>query len=40
MGAIMSLGVATSNSVLVVSFARDNLLRGLDAAGPPRWTPE
>lgn len=31
MGAIMSLGVATANSVLVVSFARDNLQRGMDA---------
>jgi len=30
MGAIMSLGVATANSVLVVSFARDNLLQGID----------
>ena len=30
MGAIMSLGVATANSVLVISFARDNLQRGLD----------
>jgi multidrug efflux pump subunit AcrB len=29
MGAIMSLGVATSNAVLVVSFARENLLRGM-----------
>jgi multidrug efflux pump subunit AcrB len=29
MGAVMSLGVATANSVLVVSFARDNLLRGM-----------
>jgi multidrug efflux pump subunit AcrB len=29
MGAIMSLGVATANSVLVVSFARENLHRGL-----------
>jgi multidrug efflux pump subunit AcrB len=29
MGAIMSLGVATANSVLVVSFARDNLMRGM-----------
>ncbi len=28
MGAIMSLGVATSNSVLVVTFARDNLQLG------------
>ena len=31
MGAIMSLGVATANSVLVVSFARDNLLRGMNS---------
>ena len=30
MGAIMSLGVATANSVLVVSFARENLSRGLN----------
>ncbi|GAO01480.1 efflux RND transporter permease subunit [Anaeromyxobacter sp. PSR-1] len=30
MGAIMSLGVATANSVLVVSFARASLRRGLD----------
>jgi len=30
MGAIMSLGVATANSVLVVSFARDNLMRGMN----------
>ncbi|HXU75296.1 MAG TPA: efflux RND transporter permease subunit, partial [Methylomirabilota bacterium] len=30
MGAIMSLGVATANSVLVVSFARDNLQQGID----------
>jgi multidrug efflux pump subunit AcrB len=29
MGAIMSLGVATANSVLVVSFARERLNRGL-----------
>ena len=29
MGAIMSLGVATSNSVLVVSFARTSLRSGL-----------
>lgn len=29
MGAIMSLGVATANSVLVVSFARDAMHRGL-----------
>jgi len=31
MGAIMSMGVATANSVLVVSFARENLHRGLDS---------
>ena len=30
MGAIMCLGVATANSVLVVTFARENLRRGLD----------
>ena len=30
MGAIMSLGVATANSVLVVTFARNNLRRGVD----------
>ena len=30
MGAIMSLGVATANSVLVVSFARENLHHGLN----------
>jgi multidrug efflux pump subunit AcrB len=30
MGTIMSMGVATANSVLVVTFARENLLRGLD----------
>ena len=31
MGAIMCLGVATANAVLVVSFARDNLRRGMDS---------
>jgi multidrug efflux pump subunit AcrB len=30
MGAIMSMGVATANSVLVVSFARENLQRGME----------
>ena len=30
MGAIMSLGVATANSVLVVTFARNSLHRGID----------
>lgn len=30
MGAIMSMGVATANSVLVVTFARENMNRGLD----------
>jgi multidrug efflux pump subunit AcrB len=29
MGAIMSMGVATANSVLVVSFARENLNKGM-----------
>ena len=32
MGAIMSLGVATANSVLVVTFARENMLRGAEPA--------
>jgi multidrug efflux pump subunit AcrB len=31
-GAIMCLGVATANSILVVSFARERLTQGLDAA--------
>jgi multidrug efflux pump subunit AcrB len=31
MGAIMSLGVATANSVLVVTFARNTLLQGKDS---------
>jgi len=31
MGTIMSVGVATANAVLVVSFAREALARGLDA---------
>jgi multidrug efflux pump subunit AcrB len=45
MGAIMSLGVATANSVLVVSFARNALLTGADpvsaawAAGVSRLRP-
>jgi multidrug efflux pump subunit AcrB len=30
MGAIMSMGVATANSVLVVTFARENLHRGME----------
>ena len=30
MGAIMSLGVAAANSVLVVTFARNDLLKGMD----------
>ncbi len=30
MGAIMSMGVATANSVLVVTFARENLMHGHD----------
>ena len=36
MGAIMSLGVATANSVLVVTFARDNLRRGMDPLAAAR----
>jgi len=36
MGAIMSLGVATANSVLVVSFARNNLLQGIDPLASAR----
>ncbi len=32
MGAIMSLGVATANSVLVISFARERLASGIPAA--------
>jgi len=36
MGAIMCLGVATANSVLVVTFARNNLQQGL-AAPKAAW---
>ena len=32
MGAIMCLGVATANSVLVVSFAREKILEGMEPA--------
>jgi multidrug efflux pump subunit AcrB len=44
-GAIMCMGVATANSVLVVSFARERLAQGLDAisaamdAGATRFRP-
>jgi multidrug efflux pump subunit AcrB len=31
-GAIMSMGIATANSVLLVSFAREGMSEGLDAA--------
>ncbi len=31
-GAIMCMGIATANSILLVSFAREGLARGLDAA--------
>ncbi|HEY6357816.1 MAG TPA: efflux RND transporter permease subunit, partial [Vicinamibacterales bacterium] len=31
-GAIMCMGIATANSILVVSFAREGLARGLDAS--------
>lgn len=30
-GAILSLGVATANSVLVIAFAREQMQRGLDS---------
>jgi multidrug efflux pump subunit AcrB len=30
-GAIMCMGIATANSILLVSFAREGLARGLDA---------
>ncbi|MHC1744166.1 MAG: efflux RND transporter permease subunit [Syntrophobacteraceae bacterium] len=36
MGAIMSLGVGTANSVLVVSFARSNLQQGMDPTASAR----
>ncbi|MBN9509303.1 MAG: efflux RND transporter permease subunit [Alphaproteobacteria bacterium] len=32
-GAIMCMGVATANSILIVSFAREQLAHGLDATG-------
>ena len=32
-GAIMCMGIATANSILLVSFAREGLAQGLDAAG-------
>jgi multidrug efflux pump subunit AcrB len=32
-GAIMCMGIATANSILLVSFAREGLERGLDSAG-------
>jgi multidrug efflux pump subunit AcrB len=31
-GAIMCMGIATANSILLVSFAREGMARGLDAA--------
>jgi multidrug efflux pump subunit AcrB len=45
MGAIMSIGVASANSILVVSFARERLAEGMDAmqaalgAGATRFRP-
>jgi multidrug efflux pump subunit AcrB len=35
-GAIMCMGVATANSILVVSFAKDELAKGRRPAGPER----
>ena len=36
MGAIMAIGVATANSILLVTFANEQRTRGLDADGTPR----
>ena len=38
-GAIMCMGVATANSILVVSFANQRMQAGSDAARAPRWRP-
>ena len=38
-GAIMCMGVATANSILVVSFARERLDQGVDAPLRPRSKP-
>ena len=37
-GAIMCMGVATANSVLVIAFAR-GVMRNLAIRSPPRWMP-
>ena len=37
-GAIMCMGVATANSILVVSFAKEQLVEGMNRARP-RWLP-
>jgi hypothetical protein len=36
MGAIMSVGVATANSILMVTFANDQMLEGHDSRAPAR----
>ncbi len=38
-GAILCMGVATANSILVVSFARERLAEHRRRAGRPRWRP-
>ena len=38
-GAIMCMGVATANSILMVSFAREQMNEGKDAASRRRWKP-
>ncbi len=39
MGAIMGVGVATANSILLVTFANDLRREGKDARGAPPWRP-
>ncbi len=39
MGAIMCIGVATANSILMVVFANDQREEGMDARDPPRSPP-
>ena len=39
MGAIMCMGVATANSILVISFAKETLLEITATRWTPRWPP-